>query len=408
MKNKFGFLCVLLLLTACASSDNLADAPAEDLYNQAFDDLQATRYKKAAEGFERVETEHPYSKWAVKSKLMEAYAYYKDEKYDDAILVLDRFLKYHPGNQYADYAYYMKGICYYDQIAAADKDQGNTANAEAVFRRLIALYPDSKYAEDARNKIKLTEDYRAGQEMVIGRYYLTEGNYLSALNRFNVVLEEYQTTIQIEEALYREVEIYAILGLNKYANGYYKILKENYPNGEWTAKAAKVMQKIGTENTKSTTGVADFIKEKAVTEDKPKTEETKKESKSWFSWLGFGGSDEKAAEKAVTEDKPRTEEAKKESKSWFSWLGFGGSDDKATEKAVNESKPATEEAKKEEQTLWSKLGFGGSDDKAAETADKEVVKSEKIAAKEEVTSSVTPTVKKDVGDIISAEKKGVK
>ena len=373
MKNKFGFLCVLLLLTACASNDNMADAPAEDLYNQAFEDLQATRYKKAAEGFERVETEHPYSKWAVKSKLMEAYAYYKDEKYDDAILVLDRFLKYHPGNQYADYAYYMKGICYYDQIAAADKDQGNTTNAEAVFRRLIALYPDSKYAEDARNKIKLTEDYRAGQEMVVGRFYLTEGNYLSALNRFNVVLEEYQTTIQIEEALYREVEIYAILGLNKYADGYYKILKENYPNGEWTAKAGKIMQKIGTESSKNSTGIAELINNKSVTENQTTTEETKKESKSWFSWLGFGNSDDKDAEKNITENKT-----------------------------------IVEEEKKENQTLWSKLGFDGSDDNTVETTGRKTVEDEKVSAEKEVANSVTPTVKNDVGDIISAEKKGVK
>jgi len=241
-------LCGICLLSACAGDKvDLADLSAEDLYNKAWEDLNATKYSKAAEEFERLEVDHPYSQWAVKAKLMGAYAYYKDEKYDDAVMALDRFLKYHPGNKDAAYAYYLRGICYYDQITSADKDQGDTMRAEDTFNRLIMLYPESKYAEDARKKIKLTKDYQAGQEMIVGRYYLRDGNYLSALNRFNVVLENYQTTIQIEEALYRQVEIYAILGLERYANGYYKILKDNYPNGKWTDEARKVMDKINSE-----------------------------------------------------------------------------------------------------------------------------------------------------------------
>ncbi|MBR1600575.1 MAG: outer membrane protein assembly factor BamD, partial [Alphaproteobacteria bacterium] len=147
-------------------------------------------------------------------------------------------------------AYYLKGMCYYDQITSAEKDQSDTAKAEETFLLLTELFPDSKYAEDARKKINLTEDYRAGQEMNIARYYLRDGNYLSALNRFNVVLENYQTTVQIEEALYRQVEIYAIFGMNKYADGYYKILKNNYPDGKWTLKAEKIMKRITSTETK--------------------------------------------------------------------------------------------------------------------------------------------------------------
>ena len=242
MKKIYVLFSVMAMLASCASNkDKDADLPVEDLYNKAYEDLQATRYKKAAEGFERVEVEHPYSQWAVKSKLMGAYAYYKDEKYDDAIMAADRFIRYHPGNKDVAYAYYLKGMSYYDQISSADKDQGNTEKAEETFSRLVALFPDSEYAEDARNKLNLTKDYKAGQEMIVGRYYLQQGNYLSALNRFNVVLENYQTTVQIEEALYRQVEIYGILGMNKYAQGYYKILKQNYPDGKWTEKAAKIM-----------------------------------------------------------------------------------------------------------------------------------------------------------------------
>lgn len=246
MKKIYVFLSALFFVVSCASSSDTVETSlsAEKLYNNAFDDLEKTRYQKAAEGFEQLEIEHPYSQWAVKAKLMAAYAYYKDEKYDDAILALDRFIKYHPGNKDVAYAYYLKGMCYYDQISSADKDQGNTENAEEVFKRLVTLFPNSKYASDASKKLDLTHDYKAGQEMVVGRFYLNDLNYLSALNRFNVVLENYQTTVQIEEALYRQVEIYAILGMNKYANGYYDILKTNYPKSKWTGKASKIIKII--------------------------------------------------------------------------------------------------------------------------------------------------------------------
>ena len=362
MKKIYGLLAVFCVITACASDPDMDDWSAEQIYNKAFEDLEATKYKKAAQEFEKVETEHPYSKWAVKSKLMSAFAYYKDEKYDDAIIATDRFLKYHPGNKDAAYALYLKGICYYDQISAADKDQGDTKKAEEAFQYLIALFPNTPYAEDARQKINLTEDYKAGQEMIVGRFYLNDGNYLSALNRFNVVLENYQTTIQIEEALYREVEIYAILGMNQYANGYYKILQQNYPNGRWTAKAAKIMQKIGVRDKVATGDVLAQVK--TATKDAPSA------SSSWFSgW--FGGSDEeKTAE--VAEVVPT--EAEKSS-SWFSgW--FGGSDEEKTSEVAKESWYSKWKEKKASEQLannyvenepttsssWFGGWFGGGDD----------------------------------------------
>ena len=145
--------------------------------------------------------ELPYSKWAHKDKLMGASAYYKDQKYDDAILSLDRFIKYPPGNQDTPYAYYLKALCYYEQIVTVDKDQSNTAKAKEAFEQVINRFPDSEYAQDAKLKIDLTNDHLAGKEMEVGRYYLKQKNYLSALNRFSVVVNEYQTTSHIEEAL---------------------------------------------------------------------------------------------------------------------------------------------------------------------------------------------------------------
>ena len=397
MKKIYGLFCGVLLLGACASdADKMDGMSAEELYNLAYENLGATKYAKAAEVFEKVETDHPYSKWAVKSKLMGAFSYYKDEKYDDAVIAIDRYLKYHPGNKDVPYALYLKGMCYYDQISSADKDQGDTAKAADAFGRLIAMFPDTAYAEDARNKMSLTEDYKAGQEMIIGRYYLNEGNYLSALNRFNVVLEEYQTTIQIEEALYRQVEIYAILGLNNYAAGYYKILRNNYPEGKWTAKAAKIMDKIGMTDkvaplTTMATNDADSAKEKVA---------DKTESKGWFSgWFGGDDAKDKADEvKAEAEDKVAEVEDKAaevkdeaESKSWFSgW--FGGSDeakDKA-EEVEAEAKEKVAEAKDEaESKSWFSGWFGGdnAEDKAEEKTE---VEETVVEVQEQVAEDLKP------------------
>lgn len=388
MKKILGLL-VFLSLTACAASDKLKEnASVEELYNKAFDDLEKTKYKKAAEEFEQVEIEHPYSQWAVKAKLMGAYAYYKNEDYDDAVLALDRFIKYHPGNKDAAYAYYLKGMCYYDQISTADKDQADTEKAEEAFNRLIMLYPNSEYAADARQKVNLTEDYKAGQEMIIGRYYLNNGNYLSALNRFNVVLENYQTTVQIEEALYRQVEIYGILGLNKYVAGYFKILKNNYPDGVWTQRAAKVMEKI------SKTSVKKTKTSKQAAEVKEET------SSSWFGWFK---SDEKPEVKAET-PKKEVEEVKEEtSSSWFGWF-------------KSDEKPEVKAAKREEETSGSWFSWFKSDEQpdvaveeiAVEVEDEQPKIETAKTTEKEPLNSVKVSQKTRVGDIISSSPKGKK
>ena len=415
MKKFYGVLAVLLL-AGCAADKAPSDLPVENLYNNAFDDLQKTKYKKAAEEFEQVEIEHPYSQWAVKAKLMGAYAYYKNEDYDDAVLALDRFIKYHPGNKDVAYAYYLKGMCYYNQISSADKDQADTEKAEEAFNRLILLFPNSEYAADARKKVNLTEDYKAGQEMIIGRYYLNNGNYLSALNRFNVVLENYQTTVQIEEALYRQVEIYGILGLNKYAAGYYKILHNNYPDGMWTAKAAKVMDKIGNSSIKK-----EVAPKKEVEEVKAET------SGSWFNWFK---SDEQPEVKAET-PKPVEEVKAETSGSWFNWFK---SDEQPEVKAETPKKEA-EEVKAETSGSWfgwfksdeqpqreeadtssSWFSWFKSDEQPDEAIEEIAVEVENEQPKAEApkakenkpANSVKVSHKTQVGDIISSNRKGKK
>ena len=244
MKKFLAIFCMSIMLCSCSSSKTAKETEqtAEQLYKKGYEYLQKTSYVKAAESFEKLELEHPYSRWAVKSKLMGAYAYYKALKYDDAVMALDRFIKFHPSNKDVAYAHYMKGLCYYDQIAPAQKDQSNTKKAQEAFMQLIILFPQTDYAEDAKEKIKLIVDHIAGQEMNVGRYYLKNQNYLSALNRFNFVVENYQTTPQIEEALYRQVEIYTIMGLKNQAIKSAKVLEHNYPESNWNKSAQKIVK----------------------------------------------------------------------------------------------------------------------------------------------------------------------
>lgn len=236
----------LLFLSACAGHDDEAldeDKSAETLYNEAYDNLKKTAYQKAAEGFDKVEMEHPYSKWATKAKLMAAYSYYKDEKYDEAIDSLDRFIRLHPGNKDVAYAYYLKGICHYDQIAPSKKEQSSSRDAYETFNQIITMFPDTEYATDAKSKIGLIEDHLAGHEMSVGRYYLKNKEYISALNRFSAVTDNYQDTAQIPESLYREVEVYTILGLTTEAARKEEILRNNYPETDWSKRATKLIAK---------------------------------------------------------------------------------------------------------------------------------------------------------------------
>lgn len=238
----------LLFLSACASSTdepiiNDEDKTAEMLYNEAQGYLEKTSYQRAAETFDKIEMEHPYSKLVTKGKLMSAYSYYKAEKYDDAIDTLDRFIRLHPGNKDIAYAYYLKAVSYYDQISSSEKEQSASKEARDTFMQIITMFPNTEYANDAKAKMALIEDHLAGHEMAVGRYYLENKEYISALNRFSTVSDNFQTTAQIEEALYREVEIYTILGLTEEASKKESILTANYPESKWSSMAKALISK---------------------------------------------------------------------------------------------------------------------------------------------------------------------
>lgn len=224
-----------LALAACGGSKNQAyiEKPVDDLYNKAMDAMAEENYDTAAKTFDAVESEHPYSAWATKSQVMEVYAYYQDQKYNDAVIAADRFIQLHPGNRDVAYAYYLKAICYYMQIVDVGRDQKMTAAALKALGDVVRRFPDSKYATDARLKLDFVRDHLAGKEMEIGRYYLKRHEYLAAMNRFKRVIDNYQTTTHVPEALERLVECDLALGLNDEAKKNAAVLGYNYPGSRW-------------------------------------------------------------------------------------------------------------------------------------------------------------------------------
>ena len=224
----------VLSLGACgAKKAEYKERPVETLYNEAMDALLLGDFNVSTEKFDEVERQHPYSRWATKAQLMAAYSYYQQNRYDDAIVALDRFIQLHPANRDVAYAYYLKGLSYYEQISDVARDQEMTEKALSTLDELIKRFPTSKYARDAKLKLDLTYDHLAGKEMEIGRYYHNQGHYLAAINRFKAVIDNYQTTTHVPEALHRLTEAYLALGVPDEARKTAAILGYNFPGSEW-------------------------------------------------------------------------------------------------------------------------------------------------------------------------------
>lgn len=225
------------LTVACAGKKDPNEAyterPVNAIYNQAVNALEAESYIEAAELFDEVERQHPYSIWATKAQLMAGYANYEANKYGDALISLNRFIQLHPGNRDVPYAYYLKALSYYEQISDVSRDQSITQKALTSLNDVVRRFPTSKYARDARLKLDLTSDHLAGKEMAIGRFYLRKGEFLAAINRFRQVVDKYQTTSHIPEALHRLSEAYSAVGLEAEAKEAASVLGHNYPGSEW-------------------------------------------------------------------------------------------------------------------------------------------------------------------------------
>jgi len=242
-------LVLLLAFSACGSSGKeeeegkYADTPAEELYTQARTKLSEKDYKGAVEMFDEVERQHPYSEWSARAQVLAGFTQYRQQQYDDAVLTFERFLKLHPDSDSAPYAHYMIALCYYEQISDVGRDQGVTQQARDSLREVVKRFPDSEYARDARLKLDLVEDHLAGKEMMVGRYYLERGEYLSAANRFRYVVEEYQTTSHVPEALHRLVETYLELGVRTEAERYAAVLGHNFPGSPWYEYSYNLLKK---------------------------------------------------------------------------------------------------------------------------------------------------------------------
>lgn len=238
-------VCLLagIVLAGCAAKKKpYVERPVEELYNQALDQMENWQYGTATQTFDEVERQHPYSVWATKAQLMAAYAYYLQNRYDDAILALDRFIQLHPANREVAYAMYLKGLSYYEQISDVSRDQKITELALTAFKELISRFPKSQYARDAKVKIDLTYDHLAGKEMEIGRYYHSQHQYLAAINRFRKVVDYYQTTTHVPEALHRLTEAYLALGIVDEARKTASVLGHNFLGSEWYIDSYEMLE----------------------------------------------------------------------------------------------------------------------------------------------------------------------
>ncbi len=232
----FAAILCACALSACSGNDEqleYVERPVETIYNIALDKLAEGNYRDAGLYFDEVERQHPYSVWARRAMLMSSYSYYQYNKYDEAILAAERFIGLHPGNRDAPYAYYLIAISYYEQVSDVGRDQEMTERALKALRDVVLRYPQSEYARDARIKIDMTVDHLAGKEMDIGRYYLNRGQYVAAINRFRNVIEIYQTTSHVPEALHRLTESYLSMGVVSEAQSSAAVLGYNFPGNKW-------------------------------------------------------------------------------------------------------------------------------------------------------------------------------
>lgn len=233
----FALAFLLLLPLAGCSSTSEEEAPpprpAQELFDEGQKALTDHRYTTASKSFDEVERQHPYSDLAPRAKLLSAYAHYLNEEYDEAIIGFDQFLSLHPSSEDAPYALYQKAMCYYEQISDVSRDQEMTRRAMDTLETVRQRYPNSPFAREATLKLDLTRDHLAGKEMEIGRWYQKQDQLPAAIARFRSVVDQYQTTSHVPEALHRLIECYTALGLHDEARQTALVLGTNYPGSPW-------------------------------------------------------------------------------------------------------------------------------------------------------------------------------
>jgi outer membrane protein assembly factor BamD len=228
--------------------DLVADTPADKLYNEGLFLLNNKQdYKEAAKKFDEVDRQNPYSEWARKALLMSAYSYYQSKEYTDCINSAQRYVTLHPGSPDAAYAQYLIGSSYFDQILDVSRDQARADKAINSLEEVVRKYPDSEYSIAAKKKIDQARDQLAGKEMEIGRFYMNKRDFIGAINRFKVVVTQYQTTRHVEEALERLTEAYVALGIIDEAQTAAAVLGHNFPDSPWYKDAYQLVKTAGGE-----------------------------------------------------------------------------------------------------------------------------------------------------------------
>jgi len=275
----FTLSLIILFAISCSKKDvnksiieeKSLELQVMEAYNKGFSALEIGDVIFAAKNFNEAEILFPQSKWAPKSALMAAYSYYSQDYYEQAIAELERFVKVYPFHENIDYAYYLTGLCFYEQIVDEKKDLKTIKKSKENFEFLIQNFPNTEYALDSSFKIDLINDTLAAKEMYLARYYFKKKKWIAAINRFRTVVDEYETTIYTQEALHRLVEINYIIGLKEEAKKYAKLLGYNYQSSEWYEKSYGVFNKMYEKN-----------KIESIKKDKKKNSSMIKKFKSLF------------------------------------------------------------------------------------------------------------------------------
>ena len=243
-----------LLLAGCNAEKDIdlstyveQTEPADVLYNQGLANLNAGRLNEASRKFKAIDRQHPYSEFARKALVMQAFSDYRQGNYDEAIMAAKRYTTIYPNTDETAYAQYIIGLSYFRQVRDVTQDQKEARQMIAAMNEVVERWPDSEYVTDAQAKIRFGRDQLAGKEMQIGRYYLERREYIAAVKRFRIVVEEYSNTRQVEEALARLVEAYYAMGIATEAETAAAVLGNNYPDSKWYKDSYALLQKGGLE-----------------------------------------------------------------------------------------------------------------------------------------------------------------
>lgn len=240
MKKLFLLCFTAFLLTACSNDKEIVtQQPLEEIYSEAYNQFEREHYETAAEKFLLVETQYPASQWAPEALIMAAYSQYMDNDFAGAILIADRFMRFHPGHPSVPYVLYLRGMCYYRQVSDVRREPGMSVYALQQFQQLVERFPNSEYAKNAKNKIIILKNYIAGKMMYSARNDMRRENWSSAIVNLQSIVLDAQETVMTPEAMYRLTQAYTAIGLPEQADGYAEMLKLNFPNSDWAKKLDK-------------------------------------------------------------------------------------------------------------------------------------------------------------------------